>query len=273
MEARERQRDEMTVISSMFGEQVELDSDEDADDDGPIGFCVRVADAVLLVTLPALYPDEPPALTLSCPAAAAAAVAAAVQELESLASDAGGQECLAQIVQRFMELAEDSLAAAAAAMPVAAQAAAAKEEEEELIVRIDHMNDHASYMRSLERWAADGGLAGVLLYDESGKRVHGVVLVLQGGARAITAFLHRLRTELVDVDARGRRCRERQSTVLCRRPAGTHKEGQAPAAKLSGWRATSYESAQARDELLDQMGFLHVGSGAERFGSTQSKKS
>lgn len=97
--------------------------------------------------------------------------------------------------------------------------------------------------------------------------MHDVVLVLQGRARGVGALLQRLRTELVDVDARGRPCRERQSTVLCRRPAGTYKEGYRPAAWLSGWRAACCATPEARDALLDEIGMLHVGSGAERFGA------
>lgn len=263
-DALERQRDELTVLEAMYGgDDFELDG-------GKAAFLVRSAAASLSVSLPPLYPYEPPTLELSCPVASPAAVAAADQELGAIAGGADEQECCVQLVQRFLELAEQLVQAqddAAAAGTAAAAHDQAGEAEEEVVLSIDHMNDSSSYMRLLERWAAEGGLAGTLLYDDSGRRVHGVVLVLQGGSRACTAFLHRLRTELVDCDAKGRRCRERQSTVLCRRPAGTHKAGEKPAAKLTGWQAMRYDNAAHRDEILDRMGMLHVGSGAERFGT------
>jgi len=167
-------------------------------------------------------------------------------------------------VQTFLEL-------------VAAGALAAKEAppgeivrdcpmREEIVIVIDHMNDAPAYMRTLERWASELVCAGLLLYSDAGRRVSGVMLVMQGEAGALTAFLQRLRSEMVDVDAKGRRCKERCSTVLCRRPAGTFKPGYRPAAALTGWRAARYASAEERDALLDDVGMLHVGSGAERFG-------
>lgn len=137
----------------------------------------------------------------------------------------------------------------------------------------------------------------MLLYDDSGRRVHDVVLVLQGESRAMGAFLQQLRSErashsnprpvpktlcmriwaepvlalaaeLVDVDSKGRKCRERQSTVLCRRPAGTYKESYTPAERLRGWSCARYSSAAERDSLLDRIGMLHVGSGAERWAQS-----
>lgn len=260
-DALERQQDELTVLEAMYGgDNFELD-------DGKAAFLVRSAAASLNVSLPPLYPYDAPRLELSCPAARPAAVSAAEQELGAIASGAEEQECCVQLVQRFLELAAEELVEVQAEPPAAGTRAGADEAVEELVLSIDHMNDSISYMRLLEWWAAEGGLAGTLLYDGSGRRVHGVVLVLQGGARGCTAFLHRLRTERVDCDAKGRRCRERQSTVLCRRPAGTYKAGYKPAIRLTGWHATRYDDAAHRDDLLDQMGMLHVGSGAERFGA------
>tara|TARA_B110001452_G_scaffold212747_1_gene183407 strand:- start:3353 stop:4189 length:837 start_codon:yes stop_codon:yes gene_type:complete len=267
-DALERQQDELTVLEAMYG------GDDFELEDGKAVFLVRSAAASLTVRLPPLYPYEPPMLELSCPVASPAAVEAADQELTAIVRGDEEQECCVQLVQRFLELAAEELVevqADAAAAAAATTQDEAGEAEEECVISIDHMNDSSAYMRLLERWAAEGGLAGTLLYDDSGRRVHGVVLVLQGGSRACTAFLHRLRTELVDSDAKGRRCRERQSTVLCRRPAGTHKADEKPAVRLTGWQATRYDSAAHRDELLDRMGMLHVGSGSERFGAANGK--
>ena len=86
----------------------------------------------------------------------------------------------------------------------------------------------------------------------------------------MASFLQRLRTELVDVDSKGRRCRERQSTVLCRRPHGAHVAGYPPAVRLDGWVVRRYSRPEERDQLLDEMRLLHVGTGATRFGAVQA---
>ena len=86
---------------------------------------------------------------------------------------------------------------------------------EEIVIVIDHMNDAPAYMRTLARWASELVCAGLLLYSDAGRRVSGVMLVMQGEAGALTAFLQRLRSEMVDVDAKGRRCKER-SAQSCR---------------------------------------------------------
>ena len=52
-----------------------------------------------------------------------------------------------------------------------------------------------------------------------GKRVQGVRLLLVGESTAIALFVERLRQEYVDVDLRGKKCRERQSRVLMTKSA------------------------------------------------------
>ena len=59
------------------------------------------------------------------------------------------------------------------------------------------------------------------------RRVDGAYLILSGDGDAIKSFLAKLRVELVDVDSRGAKCRERKSTVLCLRDANAAKDGQA----------------------------------------------
>ena len=84
-----------------------------------------------------------------------------------------------------------------------------------------------------------------------------LVLVIAGSRDGVSAFLQRLRTECVDVDSRGRRCRERQATVLCRR----ERRG----LLFTGWAEKVYETATGLDEALEELQLLHVGVGAARF--------
>ena len=122
------------------------------------------------------------------------------------------------------------------------------------------MNARAAYVKSLRRWARELGVGARLLWRAGGARrpagAEGVMLCLcAADAGALGAFCTRLRTEYVDVDARGNKCRERQSTTLCMRGPGDVKPGE------------EAEMAAA----LRGLNLLHVGSGAgQRFSSCGS---
>ena len=101
---------------------------------------------MLRVRWPPAYPAEAPHLELSCPGAAAAALAVAGTELRALAAAAAcgeGEECGAALAQRFVDLAADELKppplAASSSSSSAAAAAASDDALEEAVVRIDHM--------------------------------------------------------------------------------------------------------------------------------------
>ena len=92
-------------------------------------------------------------------------------------------------------------------------------------------------------------------------RVNGTNVVMHGHPTDLSEFLHRLRTEYVDVDRSGRRCRERQSTVLCRRTLPESSP------LLQGWRVNQCEDARQLEQALSTLGVLHVGIGSTRFSS------
>ena len=109
---------------------------------------------------------------------------------------------------------------AASQAPSSSSSAAA---ESYCVVSIDHMNDYKGYVGRLERWATTSGLRGAFYCYAAPKstasgRHEGGVAVLQGDDSAISDWLKRLRSEAVDVDARGKRCKERQAVVLRRSP-------------------------------------------------------
>eukprot|EP00931_Biecheleriopsis_adriatica_P005767 TRINITY_DN107251_c0_g1_i1.p1 TRINITY_DN107251_c0_g1~~TRINITY_DN107251_c0_g1_i1.p1 ORF type:complete len:280 (+),score=54.30 TRINITY_DN107251_c0_g1_i1:100-840(+) len=76
--------------------------------EGKVVFLVLTEGAVLTVSLPVHYPLEKAQLSLSCPAGSAAVVAEAVQELEAIVGEGkdAEMECCAQLVERFLQLAE-----------------------------------------------------------------------------------------------------------------------------------------------------------------------
>lgn len=130
-----------------------------------------------------------------------------------------GQECIYETVLHV----QDAAAALAGGQPgsrkqaadVAAVAASAPPPEHKAVVHIDHMNDPSSYTALLQRWAGQLSLRGEMFLRRNGSRATGVVLVLGGAEDSIQGFCKRLRTEYVDVNSKGEKCKERKSNTLC----------------------------------------------------------
>eukprot|EP00793_Prasinoderma_coloniale_P000327 PRCOL_00005311-RA len=138
------------------------------------------------------------------------------------------------------------------------------------------MNARAAYVKSLRRWARELGVGARLLWRAGGARrpagAEGVMLCLcAADAGALGAFCTRLRTEYVDVDARGNKCRERQSTTLCMRGPGDVKPGEEASLEFGGFEEVEYVEEAEMEEALRGLNLLHVGSGAgQRFSSCGS---
>ena len=132
----------------------------------------------------------------------------------------------------------------------ASTAAAAPSVLEELFLRIDHMNNAASYIKLLRRWTEQLGVCGGRLLhaapDKGVPRRENVLCCLHAEGDALKAFLQRLRTQTVDVDRAGRPCKERQATVQWQRPLP------AACAPLCGWGVVECGDGAAalRDALL-----------------------
>ncbi|KAI8465637.1 MAG: hypothetical protein J3K34DRAFT_83786 [Monoraphidium minutum] len=71
------------------------------------------------------------------------------------------------------------------------------------------MRSRAMYTKTIRRWCKELGLTGRLVF------CHSLILIaLQGAAADVAEYLRRARTETVDVDSAGRKCRERMMNVL-----------------------------------------------------------
>jgi hypothetical protein len=86
--------------------------------------------------------------------------------------------------------------------------------------------------------------------------------VLEGPEDGVGSWLTRLRSEYVDVDGRGGKCKERKSTVMCRREANDAADQE----RLIGWEVTVYEEEGTLETALAGLDLLHVGLGATRWG-------
>jgi len=259
----------------------------------------------LRATLPHGYPHEAPALELSASILPRDVAADVLEKLRALADERtaalrdDSTECLMDLAQEAQDAAAAAAAAWARDRPAASscEAAAADDDECHAVIRIDHMNDSSGYVKKLQRWCAQLGLAARLFYalpgggagfsaggDDDpeasaerfrgsgsvgpppGGRVEGVFVVLGGDGDSVQTFLTRLRTEMVDVDAKGNKCRERQSTTLCRRRADRTKTGQERVPNFDGFECERYVGGNdALERLLARFNLLHVGAGTERF--------
>jgi solute carrier family 25 carnitine/acylcarnitine transporter 20/29 len=139
------------------------------------------------------------------------------------------------------------------------------------VIRIDHMNDSVGYLKSLGRWCDAEGLGCRVFHkpptDENGKRrVEGVFVALSGSNEGIKSFAQRLRTEFVDVDRHGVKCKERKSTVLAHRKNSTVKEGERAVEAFEGFETMPpYETEEDLERGLASLNVLHVGDGSQRF--------
>ncbi|RUS87410.1 hypothetical protein EGW08_004864 [Elysia chlorotica] len=78
------------------------------------------------------------------------------------------------------------------------------------LLHLDHMRSKPSYIKLIKKWAGELSLVGRLLFCQ---RV--ILILLQGESRDVKEYIVRNRTTNVDVDSRGRSCKERMLSVLC----------------------------------------------------------
>jgi solute carrier family 25 carnitine/acylcarnitine transporter 20/29 len=271
-----------------------------SDDGGP---SAARGSVTMNASLPNEYPSrEPPSLELSATRLSRTAIAdilnklelyAAARTVEQATRGCDGHECLSELAQELSDLSaraadEDETRRAAAANDRDGDGdEATAEGPSHAVVRIDHMNDSKGYTKTLQKWSQQLGVDVRMFYERSpkaasgaetgaldkvgpptGGRVEGVYVVLGGDGESIQSFLTRLRTEFVDVDAKGAKCKERKSTVMCRRAAGTVKPGEEPVPEFNGFECERYSGAEELEEVLARFNLLHVGAGTQRFQPT-----
>ncbi|KAI9034277.1 hypothetical protein DFJ74DRAFT_700671 [Hyaloraphidium curvatum] len=78
-----------------------------------------------------------------------------------------------------------------------------------LLLRLHHMRRPAPYCALIRRWASELGLRGGVYF-----RGRLILILLLGSAAGCGEYLRRHRTETVDVDSAGRKCREKMMDVL-----------------------------------------------------------
>ncbi|GAB4819828.1 hypothetical protein N2152v2_006874 [Parachlorella kessleri] len=201
--------------------------------------------ALLYVTLPPGYPQEAcqcRAVSTVLPRQWEADTTAHLQAL-AIAAASDSRECLFDLLQA----AQEQLAAAPApasgrgstpvssvtgapahqpGMPLDARASSAAGDSADMltqrdsgpsrgddvrlvVLKLDHMQDRRGYCRAVRRWCGELALTGRLILAGSL-----VCVVLEGAPDDVRECLARWRTRCVDVDSKGRPCKERLMTVV-----------------------------------------------------------
>jgi hypothetical protein len=274
----ERRRDELDALVAIF-ERVDVVSDATArvtlrDDDDEDGATTTTCRAD--IHLPDAYPSTAPleVTSIESDALSRDARAMLLADVRAFALGAIGEES----AYGALTMIEDGFRRAVGERRLrdAADADARRRREEcaeifHAVIRIDHMNDSVGYLKSLGRWCDAEGLGCRVFHkpptDENGKRrVEGVFVALSGSNEGIKSFAQRLRTEFVDVDRHGVKCKERKSTVLAHRKNSTVKEGERAVEAFEGFETMPpYETEEDLERGLASLNVLHVGDGSQRF--------
>jgi hypothetical protein len=79
------------------------------------------------------------------------------------------------------------------------------------MIEIDHMRDKRHYIKTIERWNKVLNITGSVIFYGKLK----IFLILFGCEKNLKDFQQQLKTHNIDVDSRGRPCKEKLSKVLC----------------------------------------------------------
>lgn len=87
-----------------------------------------------------------------------------------------------------------------------------------VLLSLDHMRAKTKYIKTIEKWTNELNIQGRLLFY--GKLIF---ILLQGEHSSIKEYIVRQRSVNVDIDSRGRSCKERMLSVICEEKAEGQK--------------------------------------------------
>ncbi|CAF2080027.1 unnamed protein product [Rotaria magnacalcarata] len=84
-----------------------------------------------------------------------------------------------------------------------------KESSSSILMKIDHMRSPNIYMKHLRQWTNELNITGGVLVIP-----HTIFILVEGNNDNLKKFIIKLKTETVDIDSRGRPCKERLLTQI-----------------------------------------------------------
>ncbi|XP_060064764.1 RWD domain-containing protein 3-like [Ylistrum balloti] len=135
------------------------------------------------------------------------------QETSMLAQSLQGQAMLADLisfVQEYIDKTHSEFTDQSGAMLHGTFHIGSQSELWTALLQLDHMRGRNKYVKTIQNWCTELGLEGKLLFQ--GKLI---LILLQGPQSKIKDFIIRQKSVRVDVDSRGRSCKEKLMRVLC----------------------------------------------------------
>lgn len=173
----------------------------------------------LMLHISNAYPGQDGSLSANVLASKAGVNAIAFDQLCSAVSEFcethGSSECLLEIIQLATEIytpSEQEVVDSAASNDCLKAHQTVPAKRYRYLLRVDHMNSPKTYQATLCSWCAELDITGCILSCLSGRL--GILILLDGTHAALKEYLCRHRTQYVDTDKRGKRCKERLLDVL-----------------------------------------------------------
>jgi solute carrier family 25 carnitine/acylcarnitine transporter 20/29 len=225
-ESLQRQVFEVQALQAMYGEseiecsdarleeaQAAIDAEDPTLFLHEIELTLQIDGAKLSITLPHAYPNKSaPCLSLTSDAMSRAEQDVLLSQLRRISKERtmkgdDGEECLLDLIQELQDLHDTHKEQASVLLetPVVPNGM--------LVLWIDHMNDFNGYTKKVQQFAQSEGLVGTLYFTKRA-RAEDVCVVLQGEPSRVSGFMAKLRTNYVDLNSKGLKCKERKMRVL-----------------------------------------------------------
>ena len=235
------QWEEILTLEAVYGEGFALISDrrvkwdEKSDDRGQlltfsITRQIEVSRKVtILFKLPKLYPKVSPEIDIKCNYNVSSELLERCwQEAEVVSQSYKGECCLYQVAEAIFSTITDEHSRSESSgvvdvtrsqcdgvklgtCPTAVEHTTLTHTNCVCVVSLDHMHNAALYKKNLSSWSV--GLETCTMVN-AGR--HCLLVVLTGPSREIEGFLQTWKTQNVDVDSKGRPCKERMMTIVCK---------------------------------------------------------
>ncbi|EKX42744.1 hypothetical protein GUITHDRAFT_164010, partial [Guillardia theta CCMP2712] len=219
-EAEQRRQEEVEVAMAIFGDEVAVEGWEDEGSQQKFRLTFDLVSSVsscklrIVFLLGESYPLVKPDCELIATGVDRKEHAALNETLRKSVDETAGSECMAEVMQRMKEAHDEYHEQEISSTnytppPPRPTPSSSSSSHRVCVLKVDHMREERRYTRTISGWILELGLQGKLFMW---KRL--IYLVVRGDEDRVSRYLHLHRTQQVDVDSRGRRCKERMLQVI-----------------------------------------------------------
>ena len=155
------------------------------------------------------YPGTVPKMALNCSLLDRKTCDEILQTLNQEASTCLGEPMLFQLSQ----MATDKIAENLKIVEEETSDGNELQESKVTLIEIDHMRNQTKYVKHLQAWTSQLSISILILHVEFLAKHW--ILVNYTEENELKQFMKNLKTQNVDVDSKGKPCKERLSTILC----------------------------------------------------------